>query len=215
MPDAPVLGVFVKAPVPGRVKTRLAADIGPARAAALYRRLGRQVVASTASNRHQTVVWYAPRTCGRLVRAWLDGLGVTRFRAQPAGDLGRRLRGAFARHFREGARRVILIGSDCPGVDARLVSRALAALDECDLVLGPAQDGGYYLIGLRVPAPELFHRIAWSTQAVLEQTLAQARALGLRVALLPLLRDVDTASDARAVGVLMAVHPLQEIARHG
>ncbi len=202
MPDARVVGVFVKAPIPGRVKARLAADIGPARAAALYRRVGRQVVASTVSNTHQTAVWYAPRTCGRLVRAWLDGLGVSRFHAQPAGDLGRRLRGAFARHFRARARRVILIGSDCPGVDSRLVSQALLALDECDLVLGPAHDGGYYLIGLRAPAPELFRGIAWSTEVVLEQTLAQARALGLRLVLLPTLRDVDTASDARAIGIL-------------
>jgi glycosyltransferase A (GT-A) superfamily protein (DUF2064 family) len=87
------------------------------------------------------------------------------------------------------------------------VSRALAALDQHDLVLGPAHDGGYYLIGLRAPVRQLFRRIAWSTQAVLEQTVARARLLGLSTLLLPRLRDVDKVSDARAVGILLGAMP--------
>jgi glycosyltransferase A (GT-A) superfamily protein (DUF2064 family) len=83
-----------------------------------------------------------------------------------------------------------------------VVSRALGALDEHDLVLGPAHDGGYYLIGLRAPVRQLFRGIAWSTHSVLGQTVARARQLGLGAVLLPRLRDVDTASDARAVGIL-------------
>lgn len=216
MSDGRVLGVFVKAPVAGQVKTRLAAEIGPSGAADLYRRLGRQVVAASVSDAYQTTVWYAPTGRGRLVREWLGALGVTRFRAQAVGHLGRRLDAAFARHFRDGARRVILIGSDCPGVDAGLVWRALAGLDESDLVLGPAHDGGYYLIGLRAPVPQLFRGIAWSTEAVLDQTLAQARRLRLSTVFLPTLRDVDTAGDARALRILppgmAAVHPRQEVA---
>ena len=196
-----VLGVFVKAPVAGRVKTRLAAEIGPLRAAALYRCLGSQVVQALAGEEYETVVWYAPRCDGRLVRAWLKGLGVSRFRAQSGGELGNRLRGAFATHFCEGARRTLIIGSDCSGVDRGVVRAAFAALDEHDVILGPAHDGGYYLIGLRAPAPQLFRGIAWSTEAVLEQTLARARQLELNAAMLPTLRDVDTASDARAVGL--------------
>jgi uncharacterized protein len=148
------------------------------------------------------VVWFAPPEAGSAVREWLKGLSVAAFRAQLSGSLGVRLHAAFRQHFEEGARRVIMIGSDCPGVDAVLVSRALAMLDEHDLVLGPAHDGGYYLIGLRAPAPHLFQGIAWSTEAVLEQTLARARQLGLDAAILPTLRDVDSASDARALGVL-------------
>jgi len=197
-----VLGVFVKAPAPGRVKTRLAAEIGLHHAAEIYRHLGRSVVAACAGSGHDTVVWFAPAEARPAVRGWLKGLRVAAFQAQVGGALGTRLAAAFQRHFDAGARRVIIIGSDCPGVDAGLVSRALAVLDEHDLVLGPAHDGGYYLIGLRTPVRRLFRGIAWSTPAVLGQTLARARQLGLSAVLLPQLRDVDTASDARAVGIL-------------
>jgi rSAM/selenodomain-associated transferase 1 len=197
-----VLGVFVKAPAPGRVKTRLAAEIGVHHAAEIYRHLGRRVVAACAGSGHDTVVWFAPAEARSAVRAWLQGLGVAALQAQVAGALGVRLAAAFQRHFDDGARRVIVIGSDCPGVDAALVSRALAALNKHDLVLGPAHDGGYYLIGLRAPVRPLFRGIAWSTQAVLGQTVARARQLELSTLLLPRLRDVDTASDARAVGIL-------------
>jgi rSAM/selenodomain-associated transferase 1 len=197
-PDA--LGVFVKAPAAGHVKTRLAADMGAARAAELYRLLGRGVVSACVSPAHDTVVWFAPAAARRVVRAWLQGLGVSAFRAQAPGGLGRRMAAAFQRHFGEGARRVI--GSDCPGVDSRLISAAFAQLDQHDLIIGPAHDGGYYVIGLRRAVSQLFRGIAWSTDRVLEQTLARARRLGLRPALLPILRDVDTVSDARAMGIL-------------
>ncbi|MEX2156867.1 MAG: TIGR04282 family arsenosugar biosynthesis glycosyltransferase [Gemmatimonadales bacterium] len=197
-----VLGVFVKAPLPGRVKTRLAAEVGSQRAAEIYRDLGRRAVSAAAGAGYETVVWFAPPEARPEVRAWLQGLSVADYRAQVAGPLGTRLAAAFLRHFDEGARRVIVIGSDCPAVDACVVTQALASLDERDLVLGPAHDGGYYLIGLRAPASQLFHGIAWSTAAVLSQTVARARQLGLSAALLPTLRDVDTASDARAAGVL-------------
>lgn len=197
-----VLGVFVKAPAPGQVKTRLAAEVGVHSAAEIYRYLGRRVVSACAGADHETVVWFAPAAARLVVREWLQGLCVAAYRAQVSGTLGARLDAAFRWHFDDGARRVIMIGSDCPGVDADLVSGALAALDAHDLVLGPAPDGGYYLIGLRAPAPQLFQDIAWSTEGVLEETLARARQLGLDAALLPMLRDVDTASDARAAGFL-------------
>jgi uncharacterized protein len=211
-----VLGIFVKAPAPGRVKTRLAAEIGVRHAAEIYRDLGRRVVAACAVSSYDTVVWFTPAEARSAVQAWLKGLRVAAFQAQITGALGTRLAAAFQRHFGEGARRVIVIGSDCPGVNAGLVSRALAALETHDVVLGPAHDGGYYLIGLRAPAGQLFRRIDWSTPAVLGQTVARARQLGLSTLLLPSLRDVDTASDARAVGMLpvgMATHVQQELAR--
>lgn len=197
-----VLGVFVKAPAPGRVKTRLAAEVGVHRAAEIYRDLGRRIVSACAGAGHDTEVWFAPADARPVVRDWLRGLSVAAYRAQVSGTLGARLDAAFQRHFHEGARRVIVIGSDCPTVDASVVTQALMVLDAHDLVLGPAHDGGYYLIGLRAPAPQLVRGIAWSTEAVLGQTLARARQLALSVALLPTRRDVDTASDARAAGVL-------------
>jgi glycosyltransferase A (GT-A) superfamily protein (DUF2064 family) len=115
-----------------------------------------------------------------------------------------RLQRAFGMHFAAGARRAIIIGTDIPGIDRSLVVEAFAGLGSHDVVLGPAMDGGYYLIGTRRPQPGLFRGIAWSTPAVLAQTRARARALGLSVRLLGPLRDVDTARDAGLLGLLKA-----------
>ncbi|MBI3982841.1 MAG: TIGR04282 family arsenosugar biosynthesis glycosyltransferase [Gemmatimonadetes bacterium] len=197
------LAVFVKAPLAGRVKTRLAVHLGARRAAALYRALGRRVVESCVDPAYPTTVWFSPAAEGRAVRSWMRGLTPKPgFQVQPEGALGTRLAAAFDRHFGDGAERVVIIGSDCPGVDRRLVAQALETLHSRDVVVGPSHDGGYYLIGLRTPTPGLFHEVAWSTPAVLGQTLARVHRLGLGAALLPTLRDVDTIADARAVGLV-------------
>ncbi len=201
MPER-TLGIFAKAPVAGRVKTRLAAEIGSQAAAALYRRVGREVVAASVGRDHRTIVWFSPPAAGAAVHAWLDGLGVWSFRAQPPGALGTRLAHAFARSFAEGDGAVVIVGTDCPGLGRRAVAQAFAALRTHDLVLGPARDGGYYLIGLRALEPALFRGIPWSTGDVTRATRARARALGLTCRLLAPLRDVDTARDARVLGLL-------------
>ncbi|HEY7925129.1 MAG TPA: TIGR04282 family arsenosugar biosynthesis glycosyltransferase, partial [Vicinamibacteria bacterium] len=113
-------------------------------------------------------------------------------------DLGARLTDAFARAFGRGATRVAIVGSDIPGVTRATALQALDALSAADLVVGPAEDGGYYLIALREPHPELVRGIDWSTPAVLAQTLERAKASGLRVHALEPLRDVDTLADLRA-----------------
>ena len=97
-------------------------------------------------------------------------------------------------HF-DGADRTVVIGTDCPALTAGHLERAFQALETSDAVLGPTHDGGYYLIGLRRPEPELFSEIAWSTEAVLTQTRSAADGLGLRVALLDTLHDLDNADD--------------------
>jgi hypothetical protein len=196
------LGIFARAPIPGQVKRRLAADVGPSTAADVYWRLGRQVVESVAGPGYRATVWFTPSNQGRFVREWLEGVGRIEFRPQAPGGLGARMHHAFSRHFTEGAALALLIGTDCPGVDRRLIVEAFAALGSHDVVLGPAVDGGYYLVGLRRPRSELFRGITWSTPAVLAQTKARARSLGLTVRLLRPLRDVDTARDARALGLL-------------
>lgn len=197
------LAVFVRAPVAGRVKTRLATALGSVAAAAIYRRMGRRVVAGCVyRDRYRTVVWFSPSRAGSQVRSWLGGLGVDQFLAQRSGGLGIRLAAVFERHFRKGADRVVVIGSDCPAVGYPIIARALLALDKGDVVLGPALDGGFYLLGLKAPCPALLSDIAWSTPAVFNQTLANAAALGLDVALLPVLRDVDTIVDARALNLV-------------
>lgn len=196
------VGVFAKAPVPGRVKTRLARDIGREAAAAVYRRVGRQVVAAAAASGYPTTVWYAPPAGRPAVEGWLAELGPLAFRPQTAGSLGTRLAHAFGRSFAAGNAAVVIIGTDAPGVDRHILAGAFRALRTYDLVLGPSLDGGYYLIGLAAPQPGLFRAIPWSTGKVLRATQTRALALGLSIRLLQPLRDVDRARDARALGLL-------------
>lgn len=115
--------------------------------------------------------------------------------AQPAGDLGHRMQSAFTHAFAEGATAVVIIGTDCPGLTTKHLQEAYAALRTHDLVLGPATDGGYYLLGMKKAWPELFENKQWSTESVRADTLADAQRLGLQVHLLQELRDVDTADD--------------------
>ena len=191
------LVVFVKHPRPGAVKTRLAAAIGPEAAADLYRALVEHVLETTtpAPGQYERLVFFDPPEALDEMRAWLPGV---RLLAQSGGGLGARMADAFARAFARGARRVAIVGTDVPGVSRATASEALSALDAADVVIGPAEDGGYYLLALREPQPGLFAGIEWSTPAVRGQTLARAAAAGLSVRELGRLRDVDTLEDLRA-----------------
>jgi len=130
---------------------------------------------------------------GRALRQWL-GAGQV-YRRQGSGDLGDRMHDAFQDGLRRGAKRMVVIGTDCPELTPRIVGDAFDGLAENDLVLGPAEDGGYYLIGLSRPTRALFEGISWGTSQVLDSTLEVARGLGLSVALLPRLGDVDRPED--------------------
>jgi hypothetical protein len=127
------------------------------------------------------------------VRAWL-GPGAA-YLPQAEGDLGERMRGAFDAAFAAGFRRVVIIGSDLPDLSAELLGRAFALLDGHQAVLGPARDGGYYLLGLRRPTLEVFRGIAWSTGEVLAATVARLWEMGIEPALLETLSDLDEAAD--------------------
>lgn len=189
--------VFARWPVLGRVKSRLAAGIGAEAALAVYRELLAITHDAVAQAGVPSTVWLADEV-GPLLNeneAWLQR--DARLQAL-GGDLGYRMAEAFAAAFAEGAKQVVIIGTDCPGLRASHLIGALTHLGEADLVLGPATDGGYYLLGLRAPCAKLFERKAWSTATVLADTLADAQRLGLRVALLPPLRDVDDAADLAA-----------------
>jgi len=190
------LVVFVKHPAPGAVKTRLAESVGPTAAAELYRALAEHVLASTtpAPGEYERLVFFDPPRARDEVRVWLPGV---RLLAQSEGDLGARLSDATARAFARGAARVAVAGTDAPGLARETVVAALDALDEADVAIGPSEDGGYYLLALRQPRPELFTGIAWSTPSVATDTRARAAAAGLVVRELPVLRDVDTLEDVR------------------
>ncbi len=196
------LGVFVRYPRPGSVKTRLAAALGAEAAAQLYRLLAERVLEATTPHdrEYERLVFYDPKEAGEAMRAWLP---AGRLRHQAAGDLGARLADAFARSFARGASRVAIVGSDVPSLTRGHVRAAFDALERSDVVLGPAHDGGYYLVALREPQPRLFAGVAWSTPGVLAQTQARAASLGLGVEHLAVLRDLDTLEDLRAEGAVL------------
>jgi hypothetical protein len=192
-PDA--ILVFVRAPEAGRVKTRLAAEIGGEAALRVYRRLAEHAVAEARALGAEVAVriHFTPATGGEAVRAWL-GAGAT-YLPQGEGDLGTRMRMAFDAAFAAGHPRVVIIGSDLPHLSAEVLRRALRLLDAHPAVIGPAADGGYYLLGLREMVPGVFDGIAWSTGEVLGETLTRLRAAGCEPAMLETLRDVDVAAD--------------------
>jgi rSAM/selenodomain-associated transferase 2/rSAM/selenodomain-associated transferase 1 len=187
--------VFAKAPTPGRVKTRLAADIGAKEATRIYRTLGRHTVDALRRGPWRLMVYVDPPDSNALseVRSWLDLDGIAS-RPQASGDLGRRMARAFEECF-DDADAVCVVGTDIPGIDAATVARGFAALDRAGAVFGPATDGGYYLVGLDRPRPGLFDGIEWSTASVLDETLERARRAGVPVALLDAKTDVDTLAD--------------------
>jgi uncharacterized protein len=193
--------LFVKFPEPGKVKTRLAATLGPERAATLYRGMAEEVLRRVPPE-DEVLVLYDPPERAAEIEAWLRGLSTGRkmvFLAQAAGDLGVRLEVAFTAAFAAGFEAVAAIGSDCVELTAAHFVEAWQALETHDVALGPTIDGGYYLIALRAPRPEIFTGIAWSTDAVFRQTLDRAAAAGLSVHILPTLRDVDTEEDWKRV----------------
>ena len=184
--------VFLKAPRPGTVKTRLAQTLGAAAAAAAYRQLV-DIVLGQLSSLPSVELRFAPDEARAEILPWLrPGWSAV---AQGRGDLGERLTRAFAEAFSTGASRVVIIGSDCPEVTSDDVQAAWTALAQHDLVLGPAEDGGYWLIGLRASEPRLFAGVHWSTGTVRQETLERAQVAGLSHTLLRPLHDVDTEAD--------------------
>lgn len=188
--------VFVRAPEAGRVKTRLAAGLGAEGALRVYRRLAEHTLREARAMGGEVRVHFTPADAGAEVRAWL-GDGV-RYLPQSAGDLGARMEAAFRDAFEDGADRVVIIGSDLPDLSAALLRRAFDALESHAAVIGPARDGGYYLLGMQTIIGGLFEEIPWSTNEVLARTLDRLRAAGIEPALLGALSDVDEVHDLPA-----------------
>lgn len=187
--------VFTRYPEPGRTKTRLIPALGPRAAAETQTEMTRHVL-----GRSDAWLDGGPKEQEVRFEGGDAGLMAARFgrRAyvpQGRGGLGERMARAFTDAFDAGCARVVVIGGDCPGIDADLLRRAFERLRDHDVALGPATDGGYYLIGLRVMTRALFGDLPWGSAAVLERTLALAREAGLSVALLDELPDVDLPED--------------------
>lgn len=190
--------VFAREPLPGRVKTRLAAAIGDQAAADLYETMLQDVLKGVRDlSDVDTVVYW---DCEEGSLPLLAGKYRCRSRRQIPGDLGQRMREAFEEMFADGCGLCCIIGSDAPDLPLPYILDAyrLLSTQQADVVFGPSMDGGYYLLGLRHVWPQFFTDIHWGSAAVLDQSLAAARASGLPVSLLPVWRDIDTPEDLQA-----------------
>jgi rSAM/selenodomain-associated transferase 1 len=194
MPDH--LLIFARHPVLGQGKTRLASTIGPAAALEVSHELLAQTRAAADGLVAVKTLWLAGEApVGHAPFAQWAGYAQ---HPQPSGDLGHRMHHAFARAFAAGATAAVVIGTDCPELTSVQLAAAFQQLATHEVVVGPALDGGYYLLGMRKLVPEFFVNKLWSTPFVLGATLADATRLGLSVARLPPLADVDTAEDLAA-----------------
>ncbi|HUS35995.1 MAG TPA: TIGR04282 family arsenosugar biosynthesis glycosyltransferase [Verrucomicrobiae bacterium] len=189
-----LLIIFVKAPRPGHVKTRIAEVIGPQPAAEAYLALV-GILIGNLRTLPNVEVRYTPDDAYLEIPQWVQPTWKTA--PQGNGDLGERLVNAFRDGFKNGVERVVIIGSDAPEISRDDIEAAWSALGDHDVVIGPAEDGGYWLIGLKSEAARLFEGITWSSSSVFEQTLDRARAAGLKVHLLRKLSDIDTIQDLR------------------
>jgi rSAM/selenodomain-associated transferase 1 len=197
--------VFARPAVPGRCKTRLAKRVGPRGAASLQQaflddtmRLTRgvdadRVLAVDGDPMQPTVFAFAAREHVPAER-------------QVGDDLGARMHACFVKHLDE-ADAVAIVGSDAPTLDPAMIARAFDRLDGADVVLGPADDGGYWLVGARGAAPPIFDGVPWGTEVVLAETLARGERAGLRVALADRWWDVDEPADLERLRRALADDP--------
>lgn len=196
------LGIFAKQPVPGRVKTRLAADWGHDKAAALYECFVLDLIHRLGTAGDRRVIGYSPDS--QEARLWFQttssagpSTDTWALWAQPETDLGGRMAGFFDQWTESPEHRTVLIGSDSPTLPQAYLDQAWHLLEHCDCVLGPATDGGYYLVGLRGTVPDFaapFRDIEWSTAQVLTQTVSALKDHDLSLGLLPPWYDVDSAA---------------------
>ncbi len=187
--------VFAKAPVAGQVKTRLCPPLTPDEAASLHGSLVLDILERCQSLKgYDRILAGTPSLHHPFFRAM-----EARFKIpvwdQIGDDLGTRMASAFKQALGSPYRSVVIIGTDIPGINGPLLTTAVDSLQDHDVVLGPTMDGGYYLIGLRTPVPDLFANIPWSTEQVYALTEQKIKMLGLSLMVLPKLRDLDTVED--------------------
>lgn len=188
--------IFTKYPVPGRVKTRLVPVLGSDASAKLHRILTELTINKAVSAKKSSDFDIETHFCEsphRLMRQWLGP--SFRYRRQIEGDLGEKMLYAFKCAFDEGCKKVVLIGTDIPGLTPHILAQAFQDLDDHDAVIGPATDGGYYLIGTVGFYPALFQNISWGAFDVFDQTIYKLSSLSLKTKMAPELSDLDRPSD--------------------
>jgi uncharacterized protein len=191
-----MLIIFTRYPTPGATKTRLIPALGAAGAAKLHRQMTERVLKQARALRQQLEIEIAVHYDGGDLQQMVDWLGTDlSYQSQGEGDLGLRMARSISTACESGSDRVVLIGTDCPDITTELLAQAFADLQTRDLVLGAAVDGGYYLIGMCRPQPELFTGIEWSSERVWQQTIEIATKLNLSISLAPKLADIDRPED--------------------
>jgi len=183
--------IFTRNPQPGKVKTRLAATIGNEATLQIYKQLLLHTVSMTYQLPIDKIIFYSD---------YIDQEDVWEStyyhkQVQQGSELGERMKNAFASTFEREYNKIVIIGTDCPGLNAEIIMNAFATLDKNDVVIGPAEDGGYYLLGMKQLNRALFEDIHWSTSTVLDDTKNKCAALHLKYGLLPLLKDIDEEKD--------------------
>ena len=199
MSDKQIILLFIKAPIMGQVKSRLAADVGEEIALGLYKNFILDMINTLKESGHFFRICYHPPEEEKAVSAWLGPYYP--YMPQLGNDLGGKMEGAFNRIFSEGFASGVLIGSDVPDMPSTMVQEAFESLKNNDVVIGPAADGGYYLVGFNQDSflPRVFDGIPWSTHTVYQETMRILQAASLRVHHLPLWRDVDAVGDLRSL----------------
>jgi uncharacterized protein len=198
-----ILGLTLKYPEVGLVKTRLARDIGDHAACEIYRTMAEKIFAETSpdAGSYERMIFYSPASSEQKVSNWLPGVRVA---PQRGADIGEIMDNAFCDMFEAGAQRAVVTGVDIPGLNSRIVNLAFQELGHADVVVGPATDGGYYLIGMRSRMPDIFRDIHWSTSKVFRETMLVIGSRKLRVRTVAAMSDVDTLDDLRRA---TALHP--------
>ncbi len=191
MSQQDTLIVFVKNPERGKVKTRLASVSGDDAALRIYHFLLEKTRSAALGVECSRLLCYSEHV--PAADEWPSAAFLKA--VQSPGDLGQRMASAFHQAFHSGAQKAIIIGSDCPELDSGLIRYAFDALDNTDFVMGPARDGGYYLLGMKQCTPEIFEGIIWSTASVAEDTLRLVRSFGKDYTQLPVLSDIDEYED--------------------
>jgi len=181
--------IFVRNPILGKVKTRIAASIGDENALVIYKHLLQHTKNITESLSVTKFVFYADEvTTNDLWNGYEKCL-------QSGSDLGERISNAFKFLFEKGFNKTVIIGSDCLELDEKMILYVFLNLNEYEIVIGPATDGGYYLLGMKSPFKNLFENITWSSNSVFNETIKQIEQKNLTLFLLPILNDVDEETD--------------------
>lgn len=186
--------IFVRNPVLGKVKTRIAEAAGDQEALRIYKELLRHTHTISAAVDADKFVFYSNHL--QLGDIWEDDKFYKHLQAGET--LGDKMKDAFTRLFEKGYEKAIIIGSDCYELTAEIIQTAFTALEEKNVAIGPARDGGYYLLGMRQLIPEIFENKKWSTDSVYSDTIANFEKAMVSYAVLPLLNDVDTIADVPA-----------------